>query len=107
MSLSYINRLLRKVEMEIPPKTAVFCFVSWDILCVRAFSSTVFSYLFNARCSSLFIWQVNVLDCGLYLGNAAQNLLAELTDVISSDCRLMLSFRRSIILLTSMLYIFL
>ena len=77
------------------------------ILCVRAFSSLVFSYLFNAQCGSLFIWQVNVLNCGLYLGNAAQDLLAELQDVISSDCRLMLSFRNSIILLNSMLYIFL
>lgn len=72
-------------------------------LSLRLFSS----YLLDAHCSSLFIGQVNVLDCGLYLGDAARDLLAGLTDVISSDCRLTPSFRPSFILLTCMLFIFL
>lgn len=68
-----IKRLLREVETEDSTRTGiVFCFVFWDILSVRAFSSPVFSYLFNAHCSSLFIWQVNVLDCSLYTVLAMQ-----------------------------------
>lgn len=83
----------RRFHPELEWLSALFSGIFYVLeLCLRLF----LSYLLNAHCCSLFIGQVNVLDCGLYLGNAAWDLLAGLTDVISSDCRLTPSFRPSL-----------
>lgn len=69
------------------------------------FTHFVLSSLFPHSRLFFHITGVDVLHCGLCLGTAALALLAGLPDVISSNCRLLSSFRSSMILLTGMLHL--
>lgn len=80
----------------------VCVFISTLLLCAGVFSLPIFSYLPYSHTADFFF---TVLDCGLCLGTAARALLAGLPDVISSNCRLLSTFRSSIILLTGMLHL--
>lgn len=94
--------LERKISWKCIIIICVYVFSPTLLLCAGVFSLPILSYLPYSHTADSFF---TVLACGLCLGTAARALLAGLPDVISSNCRLLSSFRSSIILLTGMLHL--